>query len=193
MLREQIKQQFPELRVFIACSDKLFFLIENEPDVLRHSDVRNRLTEFAYIRQIETSSSNAHPLLELITESNLKIKPIPIRTIQKRSGHCLICPNGGYPTNPMPDVEKYKAYAKHKGFTPIVVGSDIHQTHKQFDIAPVNNEKIKAIETADWVIGVENEYVFGAGMMGIPVSLVPTGIGTDLFKLLFQTGEILRL
>lgn len=192
-MREQIQKQYPELRIFIACSDKLFFWIENEPDVLKQSEIKERLTEFAYIRQIETSSGVNHPLLELLTESNVKIHPIQINKLQKKSGNCLICPNGSYPTQPMPDVEKYKAYARQQGFNTIIVGSDTHQTYKYFDINPSFHDKLTIINDADWVIGVENEYLYSAGLIGTPVSLVPTGIGTNLFKALFRSGEILKL
>lgn len=192
-IRKQIQRQYPELRIFIACSDNLFFWIENEPDVIRQSEIKDRLTEFAYIRQIETSSGSNHPLLEILTESNINIQPIPIRKLQRQFGNCLICPNGSYPTQPMPNVEKYKSYARQHGFNPVIVGSDTHQTYKAFDINPSGHDKLAVINNADWVIGVENEYLFTAGIQGVPVSLVPTGIGTNLFKALFRTGEILSL
>lgn len=192
-LRGQIQRRYPELRVFIACSDKLFFWIEDEQDVIKQSEVRDRLTEFAYMRQIETSADGDHPLWTLINESAIEIEPVKILPMQKNTGICLICPDGGFPTKPMLDVEKIKNMVNHRGYTPIVVGSDVNQVYKNPDKVPVNNGKLEILSTADWVVGVENEYLFSAGLRGIPVSLIPTGTGTNLFKALFKGGEILRV
>jgi hypothetical protein len=48
----------------------------------------------------------------------------------------------------------------------------------------------KIVENADWVIGAENEHVFRAGIQGKRVTLIPTGQGTELFKMMFPHGEL---
>jgi hypothetical protein len=44
---------------------------------------------------------------------------------------------------------------------------------------------------AGWVIGVENYPLFLAASRGLKTSLIPTGLGTDLYKTMFVRGEIL--
>jgi len=47
---------------------------------------------------------------------------------------------------------------------------------------------------AGWVIGVESIALFQAATQGIKTSLIPTGVGTDLYKAMFpKNGSVLDL
>ena len=51
----------------------------------------------------------------------------------------------------------------------------------------------KPYESFDWIISVENEYLYKAAASGKRVTLIPTGIGENIFKSMFPDGEILKL
>ena len=48
------------------------------------------------------------------------------------------------------------------------------------------------IDNYDWVIGVENENLYEAAANRKKVSLISTGIGKNLFKMMFPEAEILE-
>jgi hypothetical protein len=46
---------------------------------------------------------------------------------------------------------------------------------------------------ASAVIGVENEYLFLAAGMGKDTYLVPTGLGTELYKKMFPENKVMKI
>jgi hypothetical protein len=190
ILRPSIEKQLPGLKLYIACRDSLFYLLENEPRVIRSSEVDSFKHKFAYVREIVFK--NSHPILDFMEESNLEIESIQSKNLS--SGIGLICPEGLMPTKPLTEnnVEYLKTWVKQQGFSPVVVGSDIHAT-LNIDYRPCGKEKIDQINEASMVVGVENEYLFLAGSLGKATVLVPTGLGTNLYKKLFPKNKIMKI
>ena len=62
--------------------------------------------------------------------------------------------------------------------------------YKNYDVQI--NPEYHMISQAGWVIGVEGAPIFEAASRGIKTSLVPTGMGTNLYSKLFPNGEILK-
>ena len=145
---------------------------------------------FAHIRNIVCE--NTHPILNFIQESKLEI-PIISKPIAK-SGLALICPEGINPTQSLKqkDIEILKQKAFQYGHVPIVLGSDIHAT-LPISLRPQNKEKLKYLTEAAMVFGVENEYLFLGGAMGKDTVLIPTGLGTELYKKMFPFNKILKI
>ena len=63
-----------------------------------------------------------------------------------------------------------------------------HAKSKGFDVN-IND----SWENYDWIISVENEYLYEAAAAGKKVTLISTGIGENLFKSMFPKGEIISL
>ncbi len=47
------------------------------------------------------------------------------------------------------------------------------------------------LETAGWVIGVENRFIWEAAALGIKTTLIETGIGTNLYRKMFPQNEVI--
>ena len=169
------------------------YLVAGEDRVVPFSEIRDRKSEFAYLREIGTSLESPHSIMRLIEES------MPIDTgsmIEPRKiayNHCLICPDGALPTKSLADVKRLKAYAETKNYRVKVAGSELHPGICQVDVRPVGGSKLELVSKVDWVIGVENEFLFEAIRLGIKTTLIPTGLGTRLYKFMCPHGEILEL
>jgi hypothetical protein len=174
-LRQVIKKIYPDLSMSILARKELHYIVEGieELDTLDKS-------RYAYIKEIRIDP-NEHPILNFIKESNLNFEHIQPKNQDNK--FCLVCPNAIHPSKEMTQVQLEKCYhlAKDRGYCPIVLGVDIE----------VDAEgKIDAVEQAGCVIGAENEYVFLAAVRGIKSVLVPTGLGTELYKTMFPDGEV---
>jgi len=189
MLRPLFKSQFPELCLSIACRDELTYFLENEVDIIPYSMMRDRKNHFAYIREIATNLNSPHSLYQLTRESISELE-IKGKHRHQVSNRCLICPDGAFPTKSYSDVNKLKTYAEMKNYRVCVAGSDIHPGPGAVDIRPVGKEKLALVAKADWIIAVENEYLFEGVRLGVKTTLIPTGLGTDLYRFLCPEGEI---
>jgi hypothetical protein len=189
IIRPYIESKFPELKLFICCNDELYYLLHQEENILKHSEIKNQKNKFAYIREIKTTM-HGHAIYELLKESNLNFN-VSICPKKENNRICYICPDGGLPTNSLHDVSKYRALAMMKGYHVQVLGSDLHRGSCKVDKCPVGQHKLELINSADWIIGVENEYLYEAASRGIKTSLCPSGVGTNLYKLLFPNNEII--
>jgi len=112
-----------------------------------------------------------HPVLELVEESNLTLEHLKPPKIEKLNLKCAICPKGNAPTQSIDGskVEKLKKMVTLQGYTAVLDDA----------------------ENAGWVIGVENEQLFNAATKGVRTTLIPTGLGTDLYKKMFPSAEIM--
>ena len=191
MAKTIFNQCFPELRIFIGARDEMAFLLDGEPDVIPFSEMEKNKYRFGYIRQIAASLQPPHSILTLLTES----VPNPKYSVTKQPVNfkqCLICPDGALPTKSYANVGRLKAYAERAGFTTTVIGSDIHPGSAIVATRLTGSQKLQAVQKCDWVIGVENEYLFEAVRLGKKTTLVDTGMGADLYRLFCPGGEILQ-
>lgn len=190
LLRPHIEKQLPGVRLYLACRDSFYYLLQDEPRSIRVSEIKELKSLFAYVRNL--TFENKHPVLSFMEESKLEIPKIATPTIMP--GLALICPEGISPTASLKqnDIEILKQHAKRLGHTPIVVGSDIHYSLK-INLRPYGEEKLKYIQECSMVLGVENEYLFLAAGMGKDTMLVPTGLGTELYKKMFPDNKIQKI
>jgi len=188
-LRPIFKVAFPKLNLFISCRDEFMYLMGDEEGVIPLSQYRDSKHRFSYCREIGTSIEPPHAIFRLVDESIPNCK-IAIEPRQPVSNRCLICPEGALPTKVFEDVTRLKAYAEQAGYRVKVAGSNLHPSKAQVDFRPGDGEKLSLVQKADWVIGVENEFLFEAVRLGIKTTLVPTGLGTSLYKFLCPAGEI---
>ena len=172
LLRPNIEKELQGIQIYIACLDEVFYILSGHPRILTCEQFRENEKNFAYIRNL-TCNLQEHPVEALMEESQIPLR-IDVPTPSSNNGRCIIMPEGIVPTRTMTQIqiEECKSLATRKGFVP--------------EISNNFNE-------AAWVIGVENEYFYAAAAHGIPTTLVPTGIGTNLYRKMFERGEILTI
>lgn len=192
LLKPQIEKQLPGLKLWIGCRDEFGYLLAGESQVVFQSEMEKRKNEFAYIREIRNNATS-HSILDLMVQSEIKIEPIPKKIGDVSEKICLICPEGIEPTKSMSEASLDIAAheAARLGYTPIVVGSDVHHSIKKIHLRPQGEDKIKYAKAAGWIVGVENEYLFLGASSSIKITLVESGIGTSLFKKLFPYTEVI--
>ena len=172
MLRPFMESKFPGIQVYIACKDHLIYLLQEEKNILTHSELSDRRNYFGYIRQMSTDFY-VHSVEEFMKESEVPCGPIP----QKKSesnGKCVLLTQGIAPTKSLSasQIEKAKKYIHSKKFS-IEIDVDI--------------------KDASWVVGVESEKLFLAIDQGKKCTLIKSGVGENLFKSMFPYFEILNL
>lgn len=169
LLRKRIELKYPEINLFIGCKDEVVNLLNGDNKVILLSSLKVAKFTIAHIREIRTSSE-FHPIERFCKESfvdftNLQdISESPTRV-------CHICPGATYPSSNLTDsqITYFKSYAKNRGFEVKIGGRT---------------------ESSGWVIGPENEFVFGAAANGVRTTLVSTGLGTEFFQRMFPKIEI---
>ena len=169
LLRPNIEKTLPGLQMYIACNDNVFQLLQGEERVLTKSQLSNYDRSFAYIRELRCDMTS-HPVEKLMKESDI---PLSIKAInQDGSKECFIVKEGNLPTKSLTEaqVEEAKRYAAQQGY---ILSNNIN--------------------LAGWVIGVESEALFQAAANGIKTTLIPTGLGTLLYKNMFFCGEVLKI
>lgn len=169
LLKKIIEKKYNKIKIFIGCRDEKIKLFENKDFILKFSDLKERRLDFAHIREIKFDGKK-HPIISFIDECNLDVE-LDVELKKEHSDICLITTKGAYPTVSLnqTQISKIKNFAISQGYSPVIDGD---------------------VKQAGLVIGVENYDIFYAAYKGIRTKLVPTGIGTELYKKLFKNGEI---
>jgi hypothetical protein len=166
-VRSAIEKELPGLELYISCRDDYARFFPNKNKLIMGSEMDSRKKEVAYIRELRCNSE-VHPIWQWVQESQLKLEflkfPPKINITTKT---CFISPHAILPTKPISDMGRLKKWISEQGFS---ISDDISK--------------------ADWVVGTENEQLFLAAMRGVKTTLVPTGLGTQLYKKLFPEGEL---
>jgi hypothetical protein len=169
VLRPIMESMLPGIKVYISCKEESIYLLKGEDRVIPRNQLQK--DDFAYVREL-VCNMECHPVEELMKESNLPCGPIA--ETNKKGRNCVLCTNGILPTKTLSSDQIHAAI----------------KYIKQHGVEPTINE---GIEKADWIVGVENEDLFGAALLGKKATLIPTGLGENLFIEMFPQGEILRL
>ncbi len=172
LVRPRIQQKFPGINIYIGCKDEVSHLVEGEDKILFLSSLKVNKFNFAHIKEIK-SSTEGHPIQEFFEESDIDYQVINDKS-EILTHLCVIAPFASYPANPLTSeqIEQLVNYAKSKGFQ-----AKVNVDHKN----------------AGWVLGAENEAIFEAASQGSKTTLVPTGLGTNLYEKMFPNGEVLHL
>jgi hypothetical protein len=171
LLRPYIEEAFPGIQIYLCCKDDLTYLFKDEPRTLDKSTLMGNKKQFAYIREI-SYKKEIHPVEELMDESEIEIKPIS--TKEGNIGSAVLLTNC---CSPVKSLNHY-------------------QIKSAIQLAELKNCTIainEPYENYDWVIGVENEQLYEAAAQGKKVTLIPTGIGENLFKKMFPFAEIVEM
>jgi hypothetical protein len=188
ILRQILKKTYSGTNLFISCRDEFLYLLENEENIISNSKIHENKNSFAYHREFYTRM-NSHSILEFAKECN--VNSVSRKEKEKTTGICLICPDGGLPTKSINKIDQLKDYAKKEGYSVIVVGSDLHLGETKVDVRPSESEKLKYIKRSDWIVGVENEFLFEGIFQNKKTTLIETGIGRELYQLLSNNKEVI--
>lgn len=171
-LRPNMLEKFPKIQIFISCRPEFNYLLNNL-DYYKPPE-----QEYGYNWEIGTGHES--PLLKICEESGV---PLQINVKKKflNNNLCLLCLEGTSENNI--DVSKYKKIAQSEGYSVQVVGSDIHQYCKNVDIRPEGKDKIRLVENAGYVLGVENEFVYIGAKLGLKVGII--GNKSNTFQKMF--------
>lgn len=171
LLKGVMEREFDGLNIYFGCKDDKTHLLEGCPKILKISEIKMNRRAFAHIRELRFNGE-VHPVEELLVSSGIKNFAITTEA-RTPTTKCVIITSGNYPTKPLDQkqIQILEQTAKSEGFSPVIDG----------DCAD-----------AGWVIGVESIPLFEAAGRGIKTSLVPTGIGTRLYKLMFPSGDVLH-
>lgn len=169
LLKPVIERRFPGLNLYFGCKDGKEHLLSGCDPILKVSEIKIKRHHFAHIRELRFSST--HPIEDLLVESEVTNFALRNSVIPKNTDLCVIVKDGAYPTKPLErDVlKKLKSMISTQGYQ-YEVGEDI--------------------TNASWVVGVESVPLFEAAAQGIRTTLVPTGVGTRLYKHMFPKSEV---
>lgn len=171
LLLPQIRQNYPEINIFISFLDQYCYFFPEEINFIPKSKMQDQKKNLAYIRELR-HDYDIHPLNVFLKESDIEIQPLI--TLPKPSGNVagLICQSNS-PIKSLSglEIQKYENYCKSKGFKVLI------------------NE----YKNVDWVVGVESEELIDGAMSGKPSSLIESGPGTELLTKMFQNLGVLRI
>lgn len=170
LLRPYIEKQFPDLNIYLSCRDEFYHIFNNEKNILTREELRANKRNFGYIRELKIGST--HPIWDLLRESNIEIPTISIEA-NSLTRLCLFVTDGSLPTKSLnsEQIKKCKSYITQLGY-------QISSKNSTDDVG--------------MVCGVECEQIYDAASKGIKAALIPTGLGTNLFKNMFPKAEILK-
>lgn len=171
LLRPQMEQYFPGIKVYLCCRDELHYLFHGEPRTLVKSKLFTEKNQFAYVRELSYTEGE-HPVEQLFIESEIEIKPICYS--QSNGINANILTNGTFPVKSL----------SHKQIQFVINHAQSKNCHYEIN---------KNFNNFDWIIGVENEILYEAASSGKKTTLISNGIGDNLFKKMFPKSEILNV
>lgn len=173
LLKQSIENKYNDLKLYIGCRDEASKLFTDHEFVLKISDLRNRRLDFGHIREVKFNGKT-HPIEDFAKECELSDYTVCREVQKEKTVRCVIITQGSYPTLSLNQnqVDKLIRMVKQAGFNPEIDTS---------------------IENSGLVIGVESLNLFKAASQGIETKLIPTGLGSNLYSMMFPNGEILKI
>lgn len=171
-LLEAVEKELPGIEIHIACKPQLSYLRDHFKSgnrLITGKELDTLKNDFSYVRELKCDLQH-HPVEALLNESDLNLSSLLPPEPQSPTRKCIICGSSLPPTKNLPSIDHLVKKAIKEGYE------------------PTTEQKI---EGAGWVIGVESEILFLAAAKGIRTTLIPTGVGTELYHRLFPKNEIL--
>lgn len=173
LIKPVIEAKFPGLKIHFGCRDDKVHIFGDMTNVLKATELRTRRHDFAHIRELRYNG-HTHPVEDFLIESGINDWNAGIPIANERPNKCVIVTSGSYPTRPLipEQIQALTRIGKEKGY---VVEID------------------KDASVAGLVMGVESLSLFQAAARGMETVLVPTGVGTRLYKQLFPNQSLLHI
>lgn len=173
LLRPNVENMFKNISMYICCSEDCQYLLKGEKKVLKKSEDKSNM---AYIRSLE-DSIEYHPVENLLKESGVPCGPVEVKKKNFCSKKCALLTKGIFPSRSLTGKQINQ------------IESELCKRRYQVYINPKIEE---ILEDFELVVGVENEVLYQAAGEGIEASLVPTGIGENIFKSMFPENTIFK-
>jgi hypothetical protein len=173
LLKPVVEAHFPGLKLHFGCRDDRAHILEGCEGVLKISELKVRRYDFAHIKEVRFNGTT-HPVEDFLKECGITQFVVRWDVEESHTAKCVIITHAEYPTKSLErhQVDSLKRLAKEQGFEPQV---DVDTTG------------------AGLVMGVESYGLFDAAAKGIRTRLLPTGLGTRLYKGMFPKGEVMSL
>jgi len=167
-LRPYIENFMPGLKIHIGYRDNVEYLLEGEERIMSKSSFKKQKKNFAHINQLKCNMTE-HPIYKLLKDSNINVS---FNNKEEHTIKCVIVAKGTVPTNHLTkeQIARETSKAEAAGYQVSLDGN---------------------IEGAGYVVGVESVQLFEAAFKGIKTALIPTGLGTELYKSLFPQGKVI--
>lgn len=172
LLRPVLESSFPGLKIGFGCRDEKTHIFDDCQYVMKASDIKVMREEFGHIREIRFNGTT-HPVEDLLNECRIKQCAVPTPSPIDHTSKCVVVTKGHYPTKDLEKdkVERLKKMATESGYY-VELDTDVGD--------------------AGLVMGAESYKLFEAAGRGIQTKLLPTGLGTRLYKLMFPNGVVLH-
>lgn len=169
LLKDVMKTNFQGLNIYFGCRDEKVHLL-CDCSVLKITQIKARKADFAHIKELK-ADGQSHPVEDLLLGSGVTNMFITDKQ-ESETTKCIIVTKGVFPTGNLGEnqIKSLETMAKDQGYC-------------------VSIDE-KNVEGAGWVIGVESPQLFEAAGRGVRTTLVPTGVGTRLYKNMFPNGEV---
>lgn len=172
LLKPVVERHFPGIVVGLGCRDDRAHILEGLSEFMKVSEFKAKMDSYGHIREIVYNGAS-HPILDLVDECGISDCTVVGEPPDVHTRRCVIVTQATYPTK---NLEKRQIDILKK--TASEAGYDV--------------ELDTPITRAGLVMGAESYNLFDAASRGIRTKLVPTGIGTRLYKLMFPFGEVLH-
>ena len=173
LLQPIIERKMKGLNIFIGCRDEKVGILNGFDRVLKISDLKVRKDDFAHIRELQYNGET-HPIEDLMSEVGDQFWSLNIEAQKERTVKCVIITKSNHPTSSLLEkqTKTLSIMAKEEGYT-VELDSDI--------------------DNAGLVMGVESYGLYEAASRGVETRLVPSGVGTRLYKRMFPNGKVLNI
>lgn len=173
LLRPILELNFPNINIYIGCRDESFHILTDDPKIINFSELKVNKKQFAHINEILFDGIN-HPVEKFLMNSGIDKYQVSVSCQPDYTGRCVILTKSFHPTKDLTisQIERAKIIAASRGFSIDLNGK---------------------AQGAAMAIGVEHPELFKAAALGIETMLVPTGIGTRLYKKMFPEANILDI
>lgn len=173
-LRPFIESELPGLEIHIGCRDSMSYLSGSHRRIAPKSQIKDEKLNYAHLIELKCNMGE-HPVYKLLQDSRLENMQVYKDVEPHHTRRCVICPHGTLPTKSMTDnqIRAIESRYRAQGFSDIYVSDNI--------------------EGAGIVVGVESKGLFEAACKGVRTVLVPTGLGTQLYKMIARKGEVIAL
>lgn len=172
LLKPILEKWFPGLTIYIGCKDDKAWILKDCHHIVLMSAIRNRTEDFIYVNELRCNGIS-HPIEDLLQEANVE----SIQVAAKPSSptvKCVIVTHGAHPTKSLSpqQIDQLRSMAFGRGMSPEI---DVDVTG------------------AGLVMGVESFSLYEALASGIETCLVPTGVGTRLYKQMCPNPRVLHI
>lgn len=173
LLRPTIERHFPGIRLHIGCRDDRAHLLEGSQNVVLQSMLRINRSLYGHVRELKYNGIS-HPVEDFLDEAGMTDIFLPRKMLPIDTRRCVLVTKGNHPVKPLEShvIGRLKKMAEMDGYSV---------------------ELDAGIEGAALVVGVESVQIFEAAAREIPTKLYPSGVGTRLYKRMFQSADVMLI